>query len=504
MNILVTDDEKWVRSGLVSMLQEIDLPTLSVREARNGEEMLELIRETVPDLVFVDIKMPKLSGLEAIRQGREMAPDAKWIILTGFMEFQYAKEAIRLGASNYLLKPADPKELEACVLQAWNERRQSEHYRNYEFEHWAAARLREARLGVWDGSVRLYEGFGFAGATLYVDGSNQTELYRNAMNRLTAGLPEAPGDQSGAIDLRRGLIQADSGRMAVLWCWPLQGEQRDRGTLAGLEEQIAGLIQQENTEGSLSVHALRTGFCDHFRELIGQLERLDTLSPLRLCYAPGSVLTLAELQSESLQPERLAWCEAVIRLARLYQEKDYVGYSKELAALGKTNVRDLFENRAMLDSVCRFLQASIQSAVRPHMKPAEWLESLRRQGDAMLASAGQPGASSNADIVSRVIQYVDRNYMNDIAIGTLAAQFNVTPNYLSSLFHKKEGVTFVKYLTRIRMLKAKELLLTKPDLKVHEVSQAVGYFSSRHFTKLFIEQFGCYPSEIREKFEALR
>jgi two-component system, response regulator YesN len=81
----------------------------------------------------------------------------------------------------------------------------------------------------------------------------------------------------------------------------------------------------------------------------------------------------------------------------------------------------------------------------------------------------------------------------------LAEVLQVTPNYLSSLFHKKQGITFVKYVTSIRMLKAKELLLTEPDCKVQEVAQRVGYLSSRHFTKLFVEQYGCYPSEIRKK-----
>ncbi|MOA39027.1 HTH-type transcriptional activator Btr [compost metagenome] len=80
---------------------------------------------------------------------------------------------------------------------------------------------------------------------------------------------------------------------------------------------------------------------------------------------------------------------------------------------------------------------------------------------------------------------------------------DVTPNYLSSLFHKKMGETFTKYLTHIRMVKAKELLLRNPGLKVQEVAEQVGYYSTRHFTKLFLDHFDCYPSEMHQR-SALR
>lgn len=97
------------------MLTEVNIPAASVHEVTTGEEMVNRIRRDLPDLAFVDIRMPGLNGLEAIKAARPLSPQTKWFILTGFPEFDYAQEAIRLGVSGYLLKPASPEELKEIL-----------------------------------------------------------------------------------------------------------------------------------------------------------------------------------------------------------------------------------------------------------------------------------------------------------------------------------------------------------------------------------------------------
>ena len=104
----------------------------------------------------------------------------------------------------------------------------------------------------------------------------------------------------------------------------------------------------------------------------------------------------------------------------------------------------------------------------------------------------------NTDIVDQVIAFMHENYMTNIGIGQIAERLNITPNYLSTLFHKKTGINFLTYLKKIRMLKAKELL-TDPNIQVHQVAEQVGYFSPRHFARLFAEHYGCLPSEYRDR-----
>jgi len=187
------------------------------------------------------------------------------------------------------------------------------------------------------------------------------------------------------------------------------------------------------------------------------------------------------------------------QLINLFRSKDYVSYLQKVAALKKLNCDSFFRDVVPFRHACRYLAESFGSEVRADMTPAQWFHCLHNQGDRLLSESGTSMQADKTDVIQKVADFVDKRYMEDIAIGTLAGEFNVTPNYLSTLFRKRHGVTFVKYLTNTRMLKAKELLLTKSGIKVHEVAQAVGYFSTRHFTKLFHEHYGCYPSEIRER-----
>src|SRR5258708_34117955 len=117
MRVLIADDESFGRANLRSTLQGLDIPIDIIGEALNGEELVELVRQSLPDVVFVDIRMPKVNGLEAIRLAKNDSPDTKWFILTGFSEFDYAKEPIRLGTGDYLLKPISPDELKNFMQQ---------------------------------------------------------------------------------------------------------------------------------------------------------------------------------------------------------------------------------------------------------------------------------------------------------------------------------------------------------------------------------------------------
>lgn len=120
---------------------------------------------------------------------------------------------------------------------------------------------------------------------------------------------------------------------------------------------------------------------------------------------------------------------------------------------------------------------------------------MKELGEQLLLKNGEQ--ASPADLVDQVIRYVENHYMHNIGLNLIAEELNVTPSYLSTLFHRKTGITFVKYVTRLRMLKAKELL-TGTNLQIREVAERVGYYSTRHFTKLFVEQVGMYPSDFRK------
>ena len=122
--VLIADDEPKIRQGLKSVLEEMKLPITVCAEARNGMEALEKIEQFQPDFILMDICMPKLSGIQFLEELRKLDKNCPVIVISGFNEFSYAKQAIKLGVSEYLLKPIAEEELQAAVVKVTEEIRQ--------------------------------------------------------------------------------------------------------------------------------------------------------------------------------------------------------------------------------------------------------------------------------------------------------------------------------------------------------------------------------------------
>ncbi|MCR5507603.1 MAG: response regulator [Lachnospiraceae bacterium] len=121
LNVYIADDEVWIILGLKKLLEKIDIDSWVVGTANNGLTAKEEIGMFKPDVVFTDIRMPGLSGLELLRAIPEVSPDSKVVIITGFAEFAYAKEAIHHHAFDYLLKPIKEEELSRVMSAIMNE-----------------------------------------------------------------------------------------------------------------------------------------------------------------------------------------------------------------------------------------------------------------------------------------------------------------------------------------------------------------------------------------------
>lgn len=114
-DLLVVDDERWIRKGVIAKLNKSHLEFKNIYEASNGSDAMKIIEENSPDIVITDIIMPKISGLELIEYTNNMSLDINFIIISGYSEFSYAQRAINLGAKGYILKPISQEELISIV-----------------------------------------------------------------------------------------------------------------------------------------------------------------------------------------------------------------------------------------------------------------------------------------------------------------------------------------------------------------------------------------------------
>ena len=124
--LLVVEDEKLIRQGIVAMIRRSSVPVEEILECRNGEEALEILRKQRVDVMFTDIRMPKMDGIEMLKELRAEGNDVSVIFLTAYSDFSYAQSALKLFASDYLLKPFGDGELEQAVNHALDKRKKTQ------------------------------------------------------------------------------------------------------------------------------------------------------------------------------------------------------------------------------------------------------------------------------------------------------------------------------------------------------------------------------------------
>lgn len=495
MKLVIADDEYLIRASLISMINDIESSWDIVGEATNGEELVKLVREHKPNIAIVDIRMPKLSGLEAIRLGKVESPLTKWVILSGFSDFTCAQEAMKLGASEYLLKPINPSELELALFNTYKDNKEIIILLNQQFENSLFTLCNGlTTLKNEERNSLFYQGW-FVGATLTWDtalsekqlSEIQSEFYDEVRqcinNRLVYGMNIA-------------MLALPNGELTIIGAWDSIKCSTGKPYIYDFFDNMKEILLRYNNE-QVMVSTFHTGDCHGFEQLNGRLEQLQLWGCLRAVCGIGQSLNYSDLKKEASIPEKVLSSSMLCTIQNHSQDRIYLQYQKSVSELEALILKtDLLSAEAIRVSIIRFIRYTLGADIPLTATDQQWLQELKNYGENFLREK-KPKDHGSAGLIKQVIDYIEEHYMDDVGIGLIAAQLNVTANYLSTLFQKKTGVMFVKYLTNIRMLKAKELLLNT-NLQVKQIAEMVGYYSTRHFTKLFTEAFGIYPSDYRK------
>ena len=493
MKILIADDEKLARYTLKSMLKEISIPSLSIQVACDGREMVDKVGSIRPDLALVDIKMPRFNGLEAIQRARTLSPHTKWIILTSYPMFEYAKEAVALGASAYLLKPVSPQELSQAIHKIIQINKNTYQSLNDEFEAHMDALLHNTTSTEYE-TLEFVSDAVFRGSLLIFD-SYLKEKELLAQQHRACNLIRTK--QAAVIDpnTRIALCRLSDGQLALIGAWiPGYRERESSEAIGDLFRKIQTSLNS-STPQSVCFSMITGERFDNYKEFYDQLCLLNELAPLRAVIGVGgsipwhSLRVRQEICSENKLSRNLVALSAAVR------DRAYLDFLKLVDAVAAT-WKNLTPNRReeIHDQILRFLQVTLDFQPARPLHNDSWHEELRDHGKQLIESKL---VEKPKDIINQVKNFIEKNYMNDIGVAQIADDLDLTPNYLSHLFHKKTGTTFVKHLTRLRMTKARELL-ADPSQQVQQVARRVGYLSTRHFSTLFKLQQGLTPSEFRK------
>ena len=459
MKILLADDERLIRLGLKSMIEELYPGMHQFFEVENGEMLLKHLENETPDLIFLDIHMPMLTGLQAFARFHEQKIPV--VMLTGYAEFSYAKEALKLGALDYLLKPASLDEVKATMEKAASlfGERELLLKKDYELEF-------EKILDLYT-SIRFLQTPRhvlppYTAVLFYVDHYHK-ETFKNDLDELNAMLSSI----SSRHCARFTFTFLPTGEICYLTSTAIPPKE--------FKDELARFHQ---TSGCVA-----TGFhisAGNLSELFAQFESVQKEESLRLCACLGSVLSEKERFSFS---RLLPFSDLLEKLLMARRADDVMSFQNLLHALSHfPHEKEILE--LCDDSLNRILtmESGTAASILSFSRLVEFLKQMTYQ-------------KQSIDLIDKINAYIEEHYMDQIGINTIADMIDISPNYLSKIYKMKTGEKFVDHLTGVRIKKAMELMSGGHTATVRDTAERVGYFSTRYFTKVFLKSTGFSPSE---------
>ncbi len=478
MKVLLADDERMVRLGLISMLDELYPGEHTYIQAKNGKEMIKLMESHLPDIAFVDIKMPLMDGLEALEKCRKIHLNTQYLILSGYSDFEYARSAMHLGIQEYLLKPVSLETLQHVMETAQENFYRSIRQSNARFAHDISTAYNTTRsIGSGYVTAATLQYDNLAIYVFYIDHRYQEtrdQTCRTLVHRIRTEM-----DKCLSSRFRYTMFFLETGEPCLITC----GEKSNVNSflsslLLSLEKSVTCLYSENTTLNKLYLQCLE----------------IKQNSLVRIIYGYGGLLcTDAELLRKSAC--NTSFLNGLEKLCRAYLNAEEIEYKNILNHLYiDQNCHRIFEevNRA---SIAAYFHLTLGLTVNVE----NYKEFIRSLIDGAQFMYQNSIAKTEIDEINWVKEYIKENYMKEIGINTIAQILHISPNYLSKIFHERVGCKFIDYLTEVRITNAKRHFAFNPQITVKEVAGMVGYTSIRHFTKTFVRFTRCLPSEYIEK-----
>ena len=456
MKILIVDYEPLIHVSIEFSLKELGDDDLVISHAVSGSDMLQKMERDEPDIALVDIRMPGMDGLTAINTARKRWPKTRYYIMSGFSEFEYAREAIKLNVVDYLLKPLMPEQLAEIIDRVRKEKNQENTRILERFQAWMIGTLHRHDVN-----------------SMYIPGYYSSVVlfcYDSARDQERNRLPDEIAEKhSNAIE-----IPCWEGQLVLIFALDINS----------VKDILHSLPYKDYPVGVTCI--ISPISCDP-AELAENMHRILDASPLRVFFGINRRFQLQQF-SEASEKEISSAAEW-IELRNCFFEKRYADFVAKSSLL-IPSLSDL--KPAQINHTAEFISALSGEKVPEPYDSRRIGSFLADLGDSLIHNEG------GADRIDAVIEYIQDHFCEDISVTQLSGQFDLSPNYLSSLLKKKLGMSFVDYLTALRIAKAKELL-TSSTLSVREIGESIGYYSQSYFTKIFIKKESCTPGEYRKR-----
>lgn len=529
VKVFLVEDEFVVREGIKKNIDWEAHGYEFCGEASDGELAFPLIKKAVPDIVITDIRMPFMDGLELSKLIKKEMPFVEIIVLTGFEEFEYAKEGIKIGVARYLTKPISGddliSELDALSEKIEQNKKEQEIREKY---------LNEMKEDIVSERKAFFEKLvvGSESAADLIDMGEKLSLtlsslwYSVILERVTASTHSKE-------EFSKRLVEIDD-RIEAL---------TDEKHIIAFDRDLEGkafLIKADTQE---DLHRIENEFIDAFKEILLEYEGVNYFGGIgvaaeRLRDIPKSFETANKAFTRRYFVNESLFIHGSEENEIVYSEDEAFDVSnvdfkqfdrekvKEFLKFGESAETEYFVDEFVRGNVNAFKSQMFRQylVMDTYFCVAEFIDGLGVERDNndlkefkpdivrteeesydLIKSIINKGielrenniSGHNNDVVGDVKKYIDDNYaQEDLSLNSVASYVNFSPNHLSMVFSQQTGSTFIKYLTDYRMNKAKELLKCT-NKRSSEISILVGYKDPHYFSYLFKKTQGMTPTQFR-------
>lgn len=526
MKALIVDDEKHVREGIKILADWEQNGIQEIYEAGNGEEAIQVIQAIQPEIIFSDMKMPKVDGTQLLEWIKENQPHSKTIVVTGYDDYHYMRKAIHYGSSDYLLKPIEPEILNQTLEKAVNEWKKEEEDRKR--KETSSLLINEMKPVYLDRKLtqlmnsdsiqdELYKEFGWLqpsrpyilalvrveGKTIETFQGDRDLTYFSILNVINEFLMEYKCGIGFRYLSKKGQI------IIIFWDKFEQIESllirmyRTLKKLMDISCPIAlGKPVDSSTKLMDSYHHARRVLLR--RNILIESESRVFLSDMHSTPMVKDLMSYASSIELAVKSGEMGAFEEVIhQIEQDISGKNYLS-PRQLLHL---------ENEYMVISNKWFKYYNIPVKVSEDMEERidlffdsngtfqleEYKKRIIREIAIFLRRVKRSTLQKN-NIITNIEKYLQENFDRDVKLQEISEHFYISREYISRKFKQEFNENISDYIVRIRMEKAKSLLKNS-QLKIYEIANMIGYQDDKYFRKVFKKVEGITPNEYRAGYE---
>lgn len=501
IKVLVVEDEERILTHICNKIVSLDPSFKIVEKAFNGQEAIEKIERLRPQVVFTDISMPVLDGMELIRQIKQVNPNIIIVIISGYSDFEYARQAIRYGVFNYLLKPLEDGVLLETLFDI---KKNLAHFAVRKQRHILYSENYQLVTDVQDPFLLLSVCLGNViysnqdeEATLFYGEKLKTISWNKIMQKLYGELEWFVADEHTVNQKIIGIKIPE--RMTEL-----------------SDVFVEELFQALQKETSIAVHVCCRREKTEQAELWDCAKRLRNIMKKSLVIGENQIFYLEDEENGRNDMIEIVKMKLNTYIKNYFISTNLENFMNEIKMIFRY-MRSNHAPQESIEKICiyvlKLLEFSNQGYQRERLEELQNLmmkditmslseEELFETLLQIFATINNDGQEqSEEDEVERMLEYIDERYLAIESMEEVAEEFGYNYAYLSRMFKKKVGKSMSRYITDKKMGLAKELLVNKTELRVTEVSDLCGYGDYRYFSRVFKSEVGISPSDYRENFK---